>query len=83
MSAPKAAADPHDPVAAAFDNAPVLEEPLGTQEEQAIREALAADDEGFWGALERFRKLHDLEGLDAFRAFEGLRDSSSTGRPER
>ena len=44
---------------------------------------LRGKQEGVWAALERFRATHDLEALDAGRAFDGLRDPSHEGRPVR
>ena len=45
MSATKPAALP-DPVVAAFENAPTVDEPLSPEEETAVRQALASGDEG-------------------------------------
>ena len=57
MSAPKPATAVQDPVIAAFENAPPLDEPISPEEEQAIREALASGDEGISTSelLERLR----------------------------
>jgi len=44
---------------------------------------LRGKSEGLWAALDRFRETHDLEGLDAAAAFEGVRDPSPRGRPVR
>jgi hypothetical protein len=57
MSAPKPATAVQDPVIAAFENAPPVDEPISPEEEQAIREALASGDEGISTSelLERLR----------------------------
>jgi prevent-host-death family protein len=44
---------------------------------------LRGKSEGVWAAIERFRETHDLEQLDAARAFEPVRDRATEGRPVR
>lgn len=50
---------------------------------RAAFERLRGKQEGVWASLERFRSTHDLDALDAASAFDGLRDSTATGRPVR
>ncbi len=54
--------------------------PVAVIVSRAAYDRLRAKSEGVWTALQRFRAAHDLEALDAAKAFEGLRDRSS-GRP--
>lgn len=46
-----------DPVIAAFENAPALDEPLSAEEEETIRKALASGDEGI-STAELHQRLH-------------------------
>lgn len=50
---------------------------------RASYDRLCGKSEGVWAAVERFRETHDLERLDAAKAFDVARDPSTEGRPVR